>query len=92
MSCTETYRNANVIQSSHRENYEHDLNADEKFGMETDISVRALRMTTEDTWSSSEIEKVQMEDPDIRSILQKKLKSAHRPSWQEISQESPATK
>ncbi|GBM99991.1 hypothetical protein AVEN_77589-1 [Araneus ventricosus] len=33
------------------ESCEHDLNSDKKFGTETDISVRALRMTTEVTWS-----------------------------------------
>ncbi|GBN11088.1 hypothetical protein AVEN_174029-1, partial [Araneus ventricosus] len=74
------------------ESYEHDLNSDKKFGTETDISARALRMTTEDTWPVSEIQKAQLEDPDIRPILEKKLKSADRPSRQEIAQESPATK
>ncbi|GBM98105.1 hypothetical protein AVEN_43227-1 [Araneus ventricosus] len=74
------------------ESYEHDLNSDKKFGTETDISVRALRMTSEDTWPVSEIQKAQLEDPDIRPILEKKLKLADRPSRQEIAQESPATK
>ncbi|GBM39457.1 hypothetical protein AVEN_209221-1 [Araneus ventricosus] len=74
------------------ESYEHDLNSDKKFGTETDISVRALRMTTENTWPVSEIQKAQLEDPDIRPILEKKLKSADRPSRQEIAQENPATK
>ncbi|GBM67443.1 hypothetical protein AVEN_265397-1 [Araneus ventricosus] len=60
--------------------------------MQTDISVRALRMITGDTWSSSEIHKAQLEDPDNRPIKEKKLKSVDRPSWQEISPESPATK
>ncbi|GBM25092.1 hypothetical protein AVEN_96668-1 [Araneus ventricosus] len=49
-------------------------------------------MTTEDTWPVSEIQKAQLEDPDIRPILEKKLKLADRPSRQEIAQESPATK
>ncbi|GBM71714.1 hypothetical protein AVEN_220659-1 [Araneus ventricosus] len=74
------------------ESYEHDMNSDKKFGTETDISVRALRMTTEDTWPVSEIQKAQLEDPDIRPILEKKLKLADRPSRQEIAQENPATK
>ncbi|GBM52020.1 hypothetical protein AVEN_119670-1 [Araneus ventricosus] len=74
------------------ESYEHDLNSDKKFGTETDISVRALRMTTEDTWPVSDIQKAQLEDPDIRPILEKKLKLADRPSRQEIAQENPATK
>ncbi|GBM46728.1 hypothetical protein AVEN_209827-1 [Araneus ventricosus] len=56
------------------ESCKHDLNADKKFGIETDISVRALRMTVEDTSSESEIQKAQLEDPDIRPILEKKLK------------------
>ncbi|GBM00969.1 hypothetical protein AVEN_4855-1, partial [Araneus ventricosus] len=49
-------------------------------------------MTTEDTWSVSEIQKAQLEGPDIRPILEKKLKSAVRPSRQEIAQDSPAKK
>ncbi|GBM22724.1 hypothetical protein AVEN_143498-1 [Araneus ventricosus] len=40
----------------------------------------------------SEIQKAQLEHPDIRPILEKKLKLADRPSRQEIAQESPATK
>ncbi|GBN51713.1 hypothetical protein AVEN_152017-1, partial [Araneus ventricosus] len=67
-------------------------NAEKKFRMETDISVEALTMTTENRWSLSEIKKAQLEDTDIRPILKMKLNSADRPSWQEIAQESPATK
>ncbi|GBN54403.1 hypothetical protein AVEN_199757-1 [Araneus ventricosus] len=47
-------------------------------------------MTTEDTWSSSEIQKARLIDPDIIPILKKKLKSVDRPSRQEISQEISA--
>ncbi|GBM54929.1 hypothetical protein AVEN_77833-1 [Araneus ventricosus] len=54
--------------------------------------VRALRVTTEDTWSVSEIQKAQREDPDIRPILEKNLKSADRLSRQEITQENTTTK
>ncbi|GBM44291.1 hypothetical protein AVEN_23344-1 [Araneus ventricosus] len=53
--------------------------------METDISVEALTMTTEDRWSLSEIPKAQLEDPEIKPILKMKLISADRPSWQEIA-------
>ncbi|GBN42883.1 hypothetical protein AVEN_85638-1 [Araneus ventricosus] len=60
--------------------------------METDISVEALTMTTEDRWSLSEIQKAKLRDPDIRPILKMKLNSADRPSWQEIARESPSTK
>ncbi|GBL98641.1 hypothetical protein AVEN_19696-1 [Araneus ventricosus] len=67
-------------------------NAEKKFRMETDISVEALTMTTENRWSLSEIQKAQLEDPDIRPILKMKLNSADRKSWQEIARESPATK
>ncbi|GBM50478.1 hypothetical protein AVEN_203068-1 [Araneus ventricosus] len=49
-------------------------------------------MATENRWSLSEIQKTQLEDPDIRPILKMKLNSADRPSWQEIAHESPATK
>ncbi|GBM88738.1 hypothetical protein AVEN_186232-1, partial [Araneus ventricosus] len=73
-----------------KESYKHCTNAEKKFGMETDISVRVL--TTEDAWSSSEVQKAQLEDPAIMRILEKKLNSEDRPSWQEIAPESPATK
>ncbi|GBN21577.1 hypothetical protein AVEN_112377-1 [Araneus ventricosus] len=58
--------------------------------METDISVKVL--TTEDPWFSSKVQKAQLEDPDIRPILEKKLNSEDRLSWQEIAPESTATK
>ncbi|GBM04383.1 Retrovirus-related Pol polyprotein from transposon 297 [Araneus ventricosus] len=73
-----------------KESCKHCTNAEKKFGMETDISVKVL--TTEDAWSSSEVQKAQLEDPAIRPILEKKLNSEDRPSWQEIAPESPATK
>ncbi|GBM25302.1 Retrovirus-related Pol polyprotein from transposon 412, partial [Araneus ventricosus] len=67
-------------------------NAEKKFGMERDISVKVVTTTTVDPWSSCEIQKAQLEDPAIKPILEKKLNSAERPSWQEIAPESPATK
>ncbi|GBM59103.1 Transposon Ty3-G Gag-Pol polyprotein, partial [Araneus ventricosus] len=73
-----------------KESSKHCTNAEKKFGMETDISVKVL--TTEDAWSSSEVQKAQLEGPAIRPILEKKLNSEDRPSWQEIAPESPATK
>ncbi|GBM89606.1 Retrovirus-related Pol polyprotein from transposon 297, partial [Araneus ventricosus] len=73
-----------------KESCKHCTNAEKKFGMETDISVKVL--TTEDAWSSSEVQKAQLEDSDIRPILERKLNSEDRPSWQEIAPESPATK
>ncbi|GBM79924.1 Transposon Ty3-I Gag-Pol polyprotein [Araneus ventricosus] len=73
-----------------KESCKHCTNAEKKFGMETDISVKVL--TTEDAWSSSEVQKAQIEDPAIRPILEKKINSEDRPSWQEIAPESPATK
>ncbi|GBM55411.1 hypothetical protein AVEN_150469-1 [Araneus ventricosus] len=60
--------------------------------METDIFVEALTMTNEDRWSLSEIQKAQLEDTDIRPILEMKLNLVDQPSWQEISPGSPATK
>ncbi|GBN00150.1 hypothetical protein AVEN_77792-1 [Araneus ventricosus] len=68
------------------------MNAEKKFGMETDISEKVLTTTTVDPWSSCEIQKAQLEDPTIKPILDKKLNSTDRPSWQEIAPESPATK
>ncbi|GBL61256.1 hypothetical protein AVEN_90547-1, partial [Araneus ventricosus] len=44
------------------------------------ISMESLTMTTEDRWSLSEIQKAQLEDPDIRPILKMKLNSVDRPS------------
>ncbi|GBN05127.1 Retrovirus-related Pol polyprotein from transposon 17.6 [Araneus ventricosus] len=73
-----------------KESCKHCTNAEKKFGMETDISVKVL--TTEDAWSSSEVQKTQLEDPAIRPILERKLNSEDRSSWQEIAPESPATK
>ncbi|GBO06902.1 Transposon Ty3-G Gag-Pol polyprotein [Araneus ventricosus] len=49
-------------------------------------------LTTEDAWSSSEVQKAQLEDPAIRPILEKKVISEDRPSWQEIAPERSATK
>ncbi|GBM45160.1 hypothetical protein AVEN_241441-1 [Araneus ventricosus] len=49
-------------------------------------------MKTEGTWSVIEIQKAELEDPDARPILEKKLKSAGRSYRQEIAQESHATK
>ncbi|GBL88775.1 hypothetical protein AVEN_158906-1 [Araneus ventricosus] len=62
------------------------------FGIETDISVKALTMPTGDSWTSNEIQKTQLEDPDIRPILKTKLNSTDLPYFQEIARESPATK
>ncbi|GBM74824.1 Transposon Ty3-I Gag-Pol polyprotein [Araneus ventricosus] len=73
-----------------KESCKHCTNAEKKFGMETAISVKVL--TTEDVWSSSEVQKAQLEDPAIKPILERKLNSEDRPSWQEIAPESPATK
>ncbi|GBM83655.1 hypothetical protein AVEN_160822-1 [Araneus ventricosus] len=58
--------------------------------METDISVKVV--TIEDPWSSSEVQKAQLEDPAIRPILEKKLNSYDRTSWKEIAPDSPAAK
>ncbi|GBM76646.1 Retrovirus-related Pol polyprotein from transposon 297 [Araneus ventricosus] len=55
-----------------KESYKHFTNAEEKFGIETDMSVKVL--TTENPWSSSEIQKAQLEDPAIRPILEKKIR------------------
>ncbi|GBM38864.1 Retrovirus-related Pol polyprotein from transposon 297 [Araneus ventricosus] len=68
----------------------HCTNEEKKFGMETDISVKVL--TTEDPWSSYEVQKAQLEDLAIWPILEKKLNSEDRPSRQEIALECPATK
>ncbi|GBN10382.1 hypothetical protein AVEN_192809-1 [Araneus ventricosus] len=60
--------------------------------MEIDISVKVLTTTTVDPWSFCEIQKAQLKDRAIKPILEKKLNSTDRPSWQEIASESPATK
>ncbi|GBM41568.1 hypothetical protein AVEN_100601-1 [Araneus ventricosus] len=74
------------------ESCKHCTNAEKKFGMEIDISVKVLTTISVDPWSSCEIQKARLEDPNIKPILEKKLYSADRPSWQEIAPESPATK
>ncbi|GBO02543.1 Retrovirus-related Pol polyprotein from transposon 297 [Araneus ventricosus] len=74
------------------ESFKHCTNAEKKFGMEIDISVKVLTTASVDPWSSCEIQKAHLEDPNIKPILEKKLNSADRPSWQEIAPESPATK
>ncbi|GBM48877.1 Retrovirus-related Pol polyprotein from transposon 297 [Araneus ventricosus] len=75
-----------------RESCKHCSNAEKKFGIETDISVKVLTTTSVDPWSSCEIQKAELEDSAIKTILEKKLMSADQPSWQEIVPESPATK
>ncbi|GBN85459.1 Transposon Ty3-I Gag-Pol polyprotein [Araneus ventricosus] len=86
-----SYGNADALSRRPcKESCKHCTNAEKKFGMETDISVKVL--TTEDAWSSSEVQKAQLEDPATRPILERKLNSEDRPSWQEIAPESPATK
>ncbi|GBN65899.1 Transposon Ty3-G Gag-Pol polyprotein [Araneus ventricosus] len=56
------------------------------------LSRRPCKESCKNPWSSCEIQKAQLEDPAIKPILEKKLNSADRPSWQEIAPESPATK
>ncbi|GBN01694.1 hypothetical protein AVEN_134301-1 [Araneus ventricosus] len=75
-----------------RESCKHCSNAEKKFGIETDTSVKVLTTTSVDPWSSCEIQKAQLEDPAIKTILEKKLMLTDRPYWQEIASESPATK
>ncbi|GBM26303.1 Retrovirus-related Pol polyprotein from transposon 297 [Araneus ventricosus] len=72
------------------ESCKHCSNAEKKFGIEIDTSVKVLTTTSVDP--SCEIRKAQLEDDAIKTILEKKLMSADRPSWQEIAPESPATK
>ncbi|GBL73575.1 Retrovirus-related Pol polyprotein from transposon 297 [Araneus ventricosus] len=72
------------------ESCKHCSNTEKKFGIEIDTSVKVLTTTSVDP--SCEIRKAQLEDDAIKTILEKKLMSADRPSWQEIAPESPATK
>ncbi|GBM75270.1 Retrovirus-related Pol polyprotein from transposon 297 [Araneus ventricosus] len=66
-----------------RESCKHCSNAEKKFGIETDTSVKVLTTTFVDLWSSCEIQKAQLKDSAIKPISEKKLNSANRPSWQE---------
>ncbi|GBN93775.1 Retrovirus-related Pol polyprotein from transposon 297 [Araneus ventricosus] len=75
-----------------KESFKHCTIAEKKLGMETDTSMKILTTTTVDAWSSCEIQKAQLEDPTIKPILEKKLNSTGRQSWQEIAPESHATK
>ncbi|GBM82950.1 Transposon Ty3-G Gag-Pol polyprotein [Araneus ventricosus] len=89
--CNYSHVNGNIPSRKHcKDSCKHSTNAEKKFGMETDISVKVL--TTEDPLSSSEVQKAQLEETAIRPILEKKLNSEKRPSWQEIAPESPARK
>ncbi|GBM53776.1 Retrovirus-related Pol polyprotein from transposon 297 [Araneus ventricosus] len=88
-----SYGNADALSRRPcRESCKHCSNAEKNFGIETDTSVKVLTTTFVDPWSSCEIQKAQLEDPAIKPILEKKLNSANRPSWQEIAPESAATK
>ncbi|GBN89656.1 hypothetical protein AVEN_274095-1 [Araneus ventricosus] len=75
-----------------KESCKHCANAKKKFEIETDITVKVLKTTSVDPWSSCEIQNAQLEDPPIKLILEKKLNLADRPPWEEIAPESPATK
>ncbi|GBM15600.1 hypothetical protein AVEN_95240-1 [Araneus ventricosus] len=55
-----SHGNADALSRDPVESCKHCTNAEKKFGMETDISVKVL--TTEDAWSSSEVQKAQLED------------------------------
>ena len=43
-------------------------------------------------WDDQNVRKSQMEDPDIRPILEAMEPRKRKPSWQEIAQYSPTTK
>ncbi|GBM79552.1 hypothetical protein AVEN_77121-1 [Araneus ventricosus] len=75
-----------------KEGCKHFSNVEKKSGNETDISLKVLIITTADPCSSNEIQEDPLEDLNIRLILEKKLNPKDRPSWQEITSESPATK
>ncbi|GBL98487.1 Retrovirus-related Pol polyprotein from transposon 297 [Araneus ventricosus] len=76
-----SHGNADALSRSPcRESCKHCSNVEKKFGIETDTSVRVLTTTSIDPWSSCEIQNAQLEDPAIKSILEKKLNSADRPS------------
>ncbi|GBM57168.1 Retrovirus-related Pol polyprotein from transposon 297 [Araneus ventricosus] len=62
-----------------KESCKHCTNAEKKFGIETDMFVKVLT-TTNDAWSSNEVQNAQLEDPVIRPILEKKLNSENRPT------------
>ncbi|GBN71270.1 hypothetical protein AVEN_151682-1 [Araneus ventricosus] len=49
-----------------KESCKHCTNAEKKFGMKTDISVKVV--TTEGPWSSSEVQKAQLGDPATKPI------------------------
>ncbi|GBM39863.1 hypothetical protein AVEN_45816-1 [Araneus ventricosus] len=75
-----------------RKSCKHCSNAEKKFRIETDTSAKVSTTISVYPWSSCEIQKAHLEDPAIKPILEKKLYSADRPSWQEIAPESPLTK
>ncbi|GBM00252.1 Retrovirus-related Pol polyprotein from transposon 17.6 [Araneus ventricosus] len=58
-------------QRPYRESCKHCSNAEKKFGIETDTSVKVLTTTSVDPWSSCEIQKAQQEDPNIKPFCRK---------------------
>ncbi|GBM64849.1 Retrovirus-related Pol polyprotein from transposon 17.6 [Araneus ventricosus] len=74
-----------------KDSCKHCTNVEKKFGIKTDNFLKVLTIS-DDPWSSSEVQKAQLEDPAIRPTLEKKLNSEDQPFWQEIAPESPATK
>ncbi|GBO05137.1 hypothetical protein AVEN_265266-1 [Araneus ventricosus] len=88
-----SHGNADALsRRSCKESCKHCTNTEKKLGIETDTYVKVLTTTSVYPWSSFVIQKAQLEDPVIKPILEKKLNSTDRPSWQEIATESPAKK
>lgn len=69
-------------------------NMENKYGTGTGLSAKALisLAVNSDSWSAEEIHKSQVEDPDIKPILEGKQNGADRPSWQEIAPYGSTTK
>lgn len=63
-----------------------------EFSLKKVIHAYAITWTTLDTWSSDEFQKAQFNIPDIKSILDKKLKSVSRLLRQNIAPSSSTTK
>ncbi|GBL74613.1 Retrovirus-related Pol polyprotein from transposon 17.6 [Araneus ventricosus] len=73
-----SHGNADALSRKHcKENCKYCSNAKKKFELNlslSQLSMKVVTTTTADPWFSSETQKAQLEDPNIRPILEKKLK------------------
>jgi hypothetical protein len=60
--------------------------------VETVEQLNRLVLQPQDGWTTAEVKSEQLKDSDIVRILEAKENGDQRPSWQEVSDKSPALK